>query len=100
MCIKSIKLIHEELEEERFKVFEAAKSLMSAANMTYFLGFGFAQLNIERLALKEVGPKGVGTAVGFTPTEVATIRTKFDLQISLYPNVDIEALFRNNITWQ
>jgi hypothetical protein len=100
LCVRNIRLIHEELEEERFKDFEAAKSLMRAADMTYFIGFGFAQLNIERLALKELGPKGIATAVGFTNTEVGTIRTKFDLQISLYPNLDIEALFRNNITWQ
>jgi hypothetical protein len=101
MCVRGIKLVHEELGDGRDKDFESAKSLMRAAGKVYFLGFGFGQLNIERLALSELkANNGIATGTGFTQQEVGAISQKCESRISIYPNHDIDSLFRNVVIWE
>jgi hypothetical protein len=100
-CVNDIKLVHEELEDTRGKDFEAAKSLMRSADRLYFLGFGFGQLNIDRLDLKGMRQgKGIATAHGLTQAEINPIFQKINQSVSIYPNHDINSLFRELVNWE
>jgi hypothetical protein len=100
MCVENIKLVHEELEADRTKVFEQAKTLMQHAEKIYFLGFGFGALNMERLGLIDLpANKAIATADGFTQTEVNNISNKLGGRISIYPNYNVDSLFRNMVSW-
>lgn len=100
MCVDNIKLVHEELKDGRDNDFKEAKRLMHIADRIYFLGFGFGQLNVERLDLARLQQnKAMATATGFTPHEVASIAARCGGKVSIYPNYDIQGLFRNLVAW-
>src|SRR5262245_60147237 len=98
LSMESIKLIHEELDDGCTQSFKEAKELMQNAELIYFFGFVFGQLNIDRLGLIKL-PNNItiATAYGFTQHEVGYIRKRCDERISIYPDRDIEVLFRNNV---
>lgn len=53
---------------------ERAKQLMADAHKIYFLGFGFGQLNVDRLGLGQfIEGRAVATAFGFTQYEANMI---------------------------
>jgi len=96
----NIKLIHEELDEGRSKEFEEAKRLMEIAERIYFLGFGFSQINVERLAVRDLpSNRAIATATGFTQHEVTAIAERCGGKVSIYPQYDIQGLFRNVVAW-
>ena len=100
ICVDNIKLVHEELEADRSKVFNQAQKLMEHAEKVYFLGFGFGALNMERLGLIDLpANKAIATAEGFTQAEVNIISTKLGGKISMYPQYNVNSLFREVVSW-
>jgi hypothetical protein len=100
MCIENIKLIHEELDDGRSKEFSEAKRLIHGADRIYFLGFGFGQLNIDRLQIAQLPEnRAVATATGFTQHEVSAISERCGRKVSIYPTHNIQSLFRDIVGW-
>jgi len=100
MCVEGIKLVHEEVQDGRDKEFEKAKDLMNAADKVYFLGFGFGQTNIDRLALIKLPQnKAMATGHGYKQHEVDSISRKINSNVSIYPELNIERIFRQNVQW-
>ena len=67
---KNIKIVSETIPED--SEFREARSLLSAADIVLFLGFGFHRQNVERLLLSEILPRNchvTGTVYGFTQSE-------------------------------
>jgi hypothetical protein len=101
MCVSDIKLVHEELKDGRDKEFEEAKRLLMAADLIYLLGFGFGTVNISRLGLAGLPQnRAIATATGFTQHEVAALHARCGSKISIYPNHNIESLFREVVAWE
>jgi hypothetical protein len=101
MCVDNIKLVHEELKDGRDKDFDEAKRLLHLSDRIYFLGFGFGAVNTSRLQLAKIpANRAIATATGFTQNEVATISQKCGGTISIYPNHNIESLFRDVVAWE
>ena len=62
-CADSIRIIHEDISED--PVFEEALRLLSEASTICFLGFGYDEINLDRLRISALGaskPKVYGTA--------------------------------------
>lgn len=100
MCVRNIKVVHEELNDGRDKDFTNAKQVMEEAERIYFLGFGFGQTNIERLALTDLAVgKAEATAYGLTAPEAAEVYRRCAGKIQVRAGVDIDNLFRNMVQW-
>jgi DNA-binding MurR/RpiR family transcriptional regulator len=51
--------------------FSKAKELLRSAERIYFMGFGFNNLNVERLGIQALRPnKSFATAFGLTTNEI------------------------------
>ena len=73
-CIDQIKIIHEDITDGRDADFEKAKRLLEWAEKIYFMGFGFNNLNGERLGIANISEnKSVATAFGLSQNEVGSI---------------------------
>ncbi|MEJ2649901.1 MAG: hypothetical protein P8016_16020 [Sedimentisphaerales bacterium] len=72
---KNIRIIQERVNDEDIG---AAKKLIEAANRIYFLGFGYADENLQVLGFPEIiGDKSVfGTVQGFTENEIGRVVKK------------------------
>jgi hypothetical protein len=74
ICKRGIKVIHEDISDERDQDFENAKALLREAEVVFFLGFGFAPLNAERLNLGGIQfPTARATALGLKSSECRAI---------------------------
>jgi hypothetical protein len=74
ICQREIRIVHEDIAD-RTKEFDDARTALSVAELIYFLGFGYAKEDIERLHMEKVDPKVMeGTAKGVTPKEQSRIR--------------------------
>jgi hypothetical protein len=73
-----IKIIHEAVTDE--EPFKQAHALLGSATRVCFLGFGYAQTNLQRLmgySPPTGGPEVLGSALGFTSRECSLIRSEF-----------------------
>jgi hypothetical protein len=94
---KKIKIIHEDIEKD--EQFLEAKKLLEEAEVVYFLGFGYNQINVERL--KKIGLlKGkarlYGTGGGMGIVDRDFVRRMFEgkLELNNSPH-DIMTAFHN-----
>ena len=70
ICLKNIKVVHEDIKDGRDKYFARAVELMQEAERIYYLGFGYAPANVERLKISSLGEKfNYGTGRGLTQKE-------------------------------
>jgi hypothetical protein len=100
ICVNSIRLVHEEVKDGRDKDFSEAKRILTLADKIYILGFGFGQINVERLQLAALPEHNAfATANGYTSQEVASIAKRCANKISIYPNHNIESFFRELVAW-
>jgi len=100
MCVDSIKVVHEELQDGRDKDFENAKRLMGEAKKIYFLGFGFGPLNVQRLGLGNLHPNiSFATGQGFTQAEANAAAQAIEQRVRILSGVDIQHLLRNVVDW-
>lgn len=73
----NIKIVHEKGENPKL---EEAQELISKAHRVFFLGFGYAEENLDALGFPDVfiGDKRVfGTAMGFTKREINSVKSLF-----------------------
>ena len=64
-ALKTLKLINSERRIEDSEEFKAAYKLIETAQRIYFMGFGFDEVNLERLDIKLMGGKSlIATAYG------------------------------------
>jgi len=70
ICIKNIKVVHEDIKDGRDRDFERARELMRQAECIYYLGFGYGPVNMERLKISSLDEKiNYGTGFGLTQKE-------------------------------
>jgi hypothetical protein len=75
-CQREIHIVHENIEDRNTE-FNVARRLLCEAQRIYFMGFGYARQNIDRLNLGELKPAiAEGTAFGLTEREQATIKSQ------------------------
>jgi hypothetical protein len=64
ICVKNIKVVHEDITDGRDKDFEQANRLLREAECIYYLGFGYGKVNMDRLNLRSWhGKNGSGTGL-------------------------------------
>jgi hypothetical protein len=69
MCQREIRIVHENIEDRNVE-FNVARRLLSDARRIFFLGFGYAPQNVDRLNFAEIKPTvAEGTALGLTSRE-------------------------------
>ena len=74
-CIQNINIVSEDITD-RDKEFVTARKLLREAEQIYFLGFGYALTNMQRLDIEHLGASSrriVGSGLGLTRREVAGI---------------------------
>jgi hypothetical protein len=73
MCQREIRIVHENIDD-RDEEFNSARSFLREAERVYFMGYGYAPQNVDRLNFKEVKPRICeGTAVQLTHMERGSI---------------------------
>jgi hypothetical protein len=93
VCMRNIKVIHEDISDGRDKDFERAKTLLRAAEVVFYLGFGFGRLNVERLDLANLNTLNArATALGLKAAELHAITRKAN--VSSLPDLDCLGLLR------
>jgi len=86
VCMKNIKIIHEDISDGRDKDFENAKRCIKQSERVYFLGFGYDETNMERLGVRDIPPgKALGTAYHI---QGAAARKRIK---AVAPNIDLVA---------
>ena len=100
-AVKSIKIVSEGIDDT--PEFEAAHRLMRWAKRIYFLGFGYAPVNLVRLGFKakDKEPYGDdkiigGTALGLTDVEIAKYGRERCAGIEMKANHDVLNFLRND----
>lgn len=95
----SIKIVHEDIDDSQDKDFRFAKNLMRNAEQIYFLGFGYAPTNIQRLEVLGL-PDGraAGTGHGLTSHERHQLSGAMSGKIALYDHDCLDFL-RNLAVW-
>jgi hypothetical protein len=99
---KHIKIIHEDISDGRDTDFELAKKFLHDAEQIIFLGFGYDPINLERLKLKDIDPKGkmiVGTCVGLGEADKHQAVNNCATDIALVPG-DCYEVIRERMQWQ
>jgi hypothetical protein len=102
ICIKNIKVVHEDPKDGRDKDFERAHELMQNAEAIYHLGFGYGPLNLERLKVRDLGNKlTYGTGKGLTQKECADASRLVGgpTRVNPQPGMDCIELLRNHVEW-
>jgi hypothetical protein len=72
---EKIKIIFDKIDRE--EIFEQAFELISYADRIYALGFGFHNLNLERLRIKDVKKQLLCSSYGLTRNECFLIESKY-----------------------
>jgi hypothetical protein len=101
-CIANIKIVHEDMAELDSD-FQRAVRLLTEAECIYYLGFGYAPTNLDRLKIRSLpGVQTAGTGMGLTANECLDIvwsvggdRSKINPQ----QGQDCIGLLRNYILW-
>jgi hypothetical protein len=97
-CVNEIHIIPEDVAD-RNREFNRAKQLLNEAEKIYFLGFGFNQVNVERLGVATLAPKkSIATGYGLRPREIADIVSMTDGRVRIVDS-DCINLCRNEIDW-
>ena len=102
ICIKNIKVVHEDIKDGRDKDFERAHELMQNAECIYHLGFGYGPVNLERLKVRDLGNKVTyGTGKGLTQKECADASRLVGgpTRVNPQPGMDCIELLRNHVEW-
>jgi hypothetical protein len=99
LCVDEMKIIHEDIAD-RDADFQRAKKLLHDAWRIYFLGFGYAPVNISRLDIPslDIG-KALGTGVDVGNAEHRQINRDTQGRITVCQNVDCIGLFRDYADW-
>jgi hypothetical protein len=100
-CQKEMRIVHEDIAD-RDNEFKGARQLLQSASRIYFMGFGYASQNVERLKYTEVAaPKEAqGTALGLTQKECGEATTLFmDKPLTLQRGHDCYDLLRENVNF-
>ena len=100
IATKGIRIVHEDVDQGKGSDFPRAKHLLRTAKQIYFLGFGYDQINMQRLDIQKL-EQGVcfGTGLGLTSSEVHDIEKAIDNRISIYPDHDCLGFLRNEVSW-
>jgi hypothetical protein len=97
--IDEIKIIHEDISDGRDADFEKAKKLLDEAEKIYFMGFGFNNLNVERLGISHLSAnKSWASAFGLTSNEIQAI-SKIINQKIVFSHYDCIGFCREIVTW-
>ena len=102
ICIKNIKVVHEDPKDGRDKDFERAYELMQNAEAIYYLGFGYGPVNLGRLKVRDLGNKlTYGTGKGLTQKECADASRLVGgpAKLNPQPGMDCIELLRNHVDW-
>jgi len=100
IAAQGVKIIHEDITDGRDKDFDAAKSLISDADLVVFLGFGFNSLNVTRLGLTDISTSAVATAFGLEQSEIKSLGKLTNHKIGFGPrNQTCLNLLRTTIDW-
>jgi hypothetical protein len=90
----NIKIVHEDVAE-RDAEFQKAKQLMRDATRVYFLGFGYAATNMERLDVATLdATKTWGTGIGISDGELLSIQTRSNRRIEVRQDWNCIGLLR------
>jgi hypothetical protein len=102
-CVQNIKIVSEDITD-RDNEFVEARKLLEKAERIYFLGFGYAPTNMQRLGVENLGGSGkliVGSGYKLTRKEVASIisagKGAFTTDIDV--TLDCLGFLRNIIEW-
>ena len=94
-----IKIIHEDIDDNRDADFSKAKLLLESAEKIYFMGFGFNKLNVERLGITSLQPnKSVATAFGLKSREIENIHRITNGKV-IFEFHDCIGLCRESVIW-
>lgn len=98
MCQSEIRIVHESVDDRNVE-FNAARRILWEAKRIYFLGFGYAPQNIERLNFGEMTPMiAEGTALGITQREQSVIIKQLSGKVALQ-ELDCLAFLRQRVVW-
>ena len=100
----NLKLINDERQMKDSKEFSEAVEMIKWAEHIYFLGFGFDEINLERLNIQLMNGKSlVGTALGIERTKLAWInrffRDKAGRDIE-FINTDVLTLLKERLPYE
>lgn len=81
----AIKIVHENVDISQNEVFQKAHHLLLQAKNIYFLGFGYHEMNLDRLRIKEFisGRNLRGTILGLEPSRKRDILRYFQSKIGM-----------------
>jgi hypothetical protein len=97
-CLRQIRIVHENIEDRNVE-FNQTRRLLWEAKRIYFLGFGWAPQNVERLNFGEIEPQvAEGTAFGVTPGELVAIREQVKGKIT-FQDMDCLTFLRERGVW-
>jgi len=98
MCQREIRVVHENIEDRDVE-FGAARKLLREAKRIYFMGFGYAQQNIERLNLAEAKPDICeGTGLDLAPKERDSIGRRTGI-IKAVQSMDCLTFLHERVDW-
>ena len=97
-CQRELRIVHENVEDRNIE-FNQARRLLYEAKRIYFLGFGWAPQNVERLNYGEMKPQiAEGTALGLTQKEQGAIRDQLKGKMTLQ-DMDCLTFLRERGVW-
>jgi hypothetical protein len=102
ICIESIKVVHEDASKDgRDAEFREAQKLLGLAENIYFLGFGYASVNMERLKIRSLVPGKYicGTGKNLTDRERGDISVQCEGMLQVREGKDCISLLRNDVDW-
>jgi hypothetical protein len=102
ICIKNIKVVHEDIKDGRDKDFARAFDLMQNAECIYYLGFGYGPVNMERLKIRDLEGKTTnGTGMGLTQRERDDLvrLAGGSSKLNPLPGLDCIRLLREYVDW-
>ena len=103
ICIKNIKVVHEDIKDGRDKDFARAFDLMQEAECIYYLGFGYGPVNMDRLKIRDLlaDKATFGTGKGLTQHECNEARNLVGGTSQLNPvlGADCIQLLREYVDW-
>lgn len=97
-CQRELRIVHENIEDRNVE-FNQARRMLYEAKHIYFLGFGWAPSNVERLNYGEMKPHiAEGTALGLTQREQDAIKDHLKGKMTLY-DMDCLTFLRERGVW-
>jgi hypothetical protein len=74
-------LIMSECEDIK-KEFIEAKNLLKSSGWVYFLGFGYSDLNLQRLGVNDIKVTPMGSGLGLEIAEIDSIKKRYNIHIA------------------